>query len=204
VNVLAAYGSLCGRDQQTTENSSPPATTSLTSSGVIPELTVIVSGWWRPACARDSARRRSRDSSSRRATASGPRSKPTSSTRLRRSSGSLCSIIVPSRPARDARKKRKPPFCGAFLKRMKGLEPSTFCMANAGGRSRRFAPVRRNLPFAATSTSASERQRTRANAECSHCSHRHHWHDVVGRRHGLRSDPPSCSRRVELARKSDL
>jgi hypothetical protein len=37
VNVLAAYGSLCGRDRQTTENSSPPATTSLTSSGVIPE-----------------------------------------------------------------------------------------------------------------------------------------------------------------------
>src|SRR5439155_3930496 len=38
VNVLAAYGSLCGRDRQTTENSSPPATTNLTSSGVIPEL----------------------------------------------------------------------------------------------------------------------------------------------------------------------
>jgi hypothetical protein len=27
-------------------------------------------------------------------------------------------------------------------KRMKGLEPSTFCMANAGSRSRPFAPVR--------------------------------------------------------------
>jgi hypothetical protein len=70
-----------------------------------------------------------------------------------------------------------------------GLEPTTFCMARSGGRSRRVAPVRRNLPFAATSTSASERQRTRANAECSHCSHRHHWHDVVGRRHDLGSDP---------------
>lgn len=55
--------------------------------------------------------------------------------------------------------------------RMKGLEPSTFCMARVGGRSRRFACVRRNLSFAAASVRASERRRTRANADCSHCSH---------------------------------
>ena len=60
---------------------------------------------------------------------------------------------------------------------MKGLEPSTFCMAR-----RVFAPVRvsspklRNLSFAVPSGRASERQRTRANAECSHCSHRDHSH----------------------------
>jgi hypothetical protein len=52
-----------------------------------------------------------------------------------------------------------------------GLEPTTFCMAKAGERSRPFAPVRRNHLFAATTGRVSERQRTRANAECSHCSH---------------------------------
>jgi hypothetical protein len=52
-----------------------------------------------------------------------------------------------------------------------GLEPTTFCMAKAGARSRPFAPVRSNRLFAASSGRASERQRTRANAECSHCSH---------------------------------
>jgi hypothetical protein len=36
----------------------------------------------------------------------------------------------------------KTPDLRGFLKRMKGLEPSTFCMAKAGGRSRRFARVR--------------------------------------------------------------
>jgi hypothetical protein len=51
-----------------------------------------------------------------------------------------------------------------------GLEPTTFCMAKAGGRSRPFACVRRNLTFAASSR-VSERERSRANAECSHCSH---------------------------------
>jgi hypothetical protein len=34
------------------------ATQSLRPSGDIPALTVIVSGWWRPAHARDSGRRR--------------------------------------------------------------------------------------------------------------------------------------------------
>jgi hypothetical protein len=52
-----------------------------------------------------------------------------------------------------------------------GLEPTTFCMANARDRSHQFARVRRNLLFAAASGRTSERQRTRANAECSHCSH---------------------------------
>jgi hypothetical protein len=34
------------------------------------------------------------------------------------------------------------PRSGGFWKRMKGLEPSTFCMASASDRSRPFAPVR--------------------------------------------------------------
>src|SRR4029450_4820879 len=58
---------------------------------------------------------------------------------------------------------------------MMGLEPTTFCMAKAGERSRRCALVRRNLLFAAASGPASEQQRTRANAEGSHCSHCDHW-----------------------------
>jgi hypothetical protein len=33
-------------------------------------------------------------------------------------------------------------------KRMKGLEPSTFCMANASDRSLPFAPVRSDMLFA--------------------------------------------------------
>jgi hypothetical protein len=52
-----------------------------------------------------------------------------------------------------------------------GLEPTTFCMANARDRSYAFASVRSNHLFAATTGRASEPQRTRANAECSHCSH---------------------------------
>src|SRR6266536_4636937 len=36
-NVLRAYGSLRGRDWQTTENSSAPARASLTPSGITPE-----------------------------------------------------------------------------------------------------------------------------------------------------------------------
>ena len=54
---------------------------------------------------------------------------------------------------------------------MMGLEPTTFCMANARDRSHPFASVRSNHLFAATTGRASEPQRTRANAECSHCSH---------------------------------
>jgi hypothetical protein len=53
---------------------------------------------------------------------------------------------------------------------MKGLEPTTFCMANARDRSHPFASVRSNHLFAATTGRPSEPQRTRANAECSHCS----------------------------------
>jgi hypothetical protein len=44
-----------------------------------------------------------------------------------------------------------------------GLEPTAFCMANAGGRSRRFAPVRRNLLFASLRRArvhGNERERT--------------------------------------------
>ncbi len=65
---------------------------------------------------------------------------------------------------------KNPQFRG-FLERMMGLEPTTFCMAKVGRRSRPFARVRRNLLFAAASDWPSERQRTRTNAECGHCSH---------------------------------
>jgi hypothetical protein len=47
---------------------------------------------------------------------------------------------------------------------MMGLEPTTFCMAKAGGRSHSFASVRRNLLFAAASGRASERRRTERTA----------------------------------------
>jgi hypothetical protein len=36
----------------------------------------------------------------------------------------------------------RPAFAGLSSKRMKGLEPSTFCMASQSRRSRPFAPVR--------------------------------------------------------------
>jgi hypothetical protein len=62
---------------------------------------------------------------------------------------------------------------------MKGLEPSTFCMANAGDRSLPFALVRSNRLFAAVSMQASEQDRTRANAKPCHPCH------GVGRRTGL-------------------
>ncbi len=65
---------------------------------------------------------------------------------------------------------KNPQFRGC-LERMMGLEPTTFCMAKVGRRSRPFARVRRNLLFAAASDWPSERQRTRTNAECGHCSH---------------------------------
>jgi hypothetical protein len=54
---------------------------------------------------------------------------------------------------------------------MMGLEPTTFCMANASARSRPFAPVRSNDLFAGLSVQASERERTRANAEPCHSCH---------------------------------
>jgi hypothetical protein len=52
-----------------------------------------------------------------------------------------------------------------------GLEPTTFCMANARDRSHPFASVRSNGPFAAISVGARERTRTRANAEPCHSCH---------------------------------
>jgi hypothetical protein len=55
--------------------------------------------------------------------------------------------------------------------RMKGLEPSTFCMGSASDRSHPFAPVRSNGLLAAVSIGASERKRTRANAEPCHSCH---------------------------------
>jgi hypothetical protein len=36
----------------------------------------------------------------------------------------------------------KPLFCSGFIERMMGLEPTTFCMANASDRSRPFSSVR--------------------------------------------------------------
>ena len=46
------------------------------------------------------------------------------------------------------------------MERRKGLEPSTFCMANASDRSRPFAPVRSNGLFAGVRVQASEPERT--------------------------------------------
>jgi hypothetical protein len=53
-----------------------------------------------------------------------------------------------------------------------GLEPTTFCMANASARSLPFAPVRLNQLLAGVSVRPSERERTRANAEPCHPCHR--------------------------------
>jgi hypothetical protein len=55
--------------------------------------------------------------------------------------------------------------CRHFLERMMGLEPTTFCMASASDLSLPFAPVRSNRRFAEVFAQASERNRTRANAE---------------------------------------
>jgi hypothetical protein len=79
-----------------------------------------------------------------------------------------------------------------------GLEPTTFCMANARDRSHAFASVRSNPLFAATSGRASERQRTRPNAECSHCSHcvSCHIQSLTDGRvspEGVRNPPPQGS-----------
>jgi hypothetical protein len=65
---------------------------------------------------------------------------------------------------------KNPQFRG-FLERMMGLEPTTFCMANASGRSRPFAPVRSNASIAGRFRESSERDRTRANAEPCHSCH---------------------------------
>src|SRR5688500_17371290 len=81
-----------------------------------------------------------------------------------------------------------------FSERMMGLEPTTFCMADAGGRSHPFARVRRNLSFAAASVEASERQRTRANAYCSHCSH-------CDRCHVRLAESTTAAEAVEVARR---
>jgi len=62
-------------------------------------------------------------------------------------------------------------ICRHFLERMKGFEPSTFCMASASDCSRPFAPVRSNELFAGLSVRPSERERTRANAEPCHSCH---------------------------------
>jgi hypothetical protein len=52
-----------------------------------------------------------------------------------------------------------------------GLERTTFCMANASSRSLLFAPVPSKALLAAASIQASERERTRANAEPCHPCH---------------------------------
>jgi hypothetical protein len=51
----------------------------------------------------------------------------------------------------------------SFSKRMKGLEPSTFCMAKAGERSRLFARVRRTpylQPLSTRPANGGEPERT--------------------------------------------
>jgi hypothetical protein len=72
---------------------------------------------------------------------------------------------------------------------MKGLEPTTFCMANARDRSRPFAPVRSSGQFAGVSAHASERERTRANIEPCHPCH------GIGRRSRRLPVRPSRDRR---------
>ena len=67
-------------------------------------------------------------------------------------------------------KRRKAPFYGAFEEADEGLEPSTFCMANARERSRLFAQVRWNRLFAEhfeRPANASEPERTMSD----HCDH---------------------------------
>jgi hypothetical protein len=54
---------------------------------------------------------------------------------------------------------------------MKGLEPSTFCMANARCRSGPFAPVRSNHLYVGLPSQTNEHDRTRANAEPCHPCH---------------------------------
>jgi hypothetical protein len=54
---------------------------------------------------------------------------------------------------------------------MKGLEPSTFCMASASYRSLPFAVVRSTGLSAGVAVQASEHDRTRANAEPCHSCH---------------------------------
>jgi hypothetical protein len=100
---------------------------------------------------------------------------------------------------------------------MKGLEPSTFCMAKAGGVRARSFGFAQNVSFAAASGRVSERQRSRANAECSHCSHCDRCHAQLARpwvaasrttplgrasderelrTHQSRAGVPNCSRRL--------
>ena len=69
---------------------------------------------------------------------------------------------------------RTPIFAGTFNsieERMTGLEPTASCMASARSRSLPFAPVRSNRLLAALLVEASERMRTRANAEPCHSCH---------------------------------
>jgi hypothetical protein len=58
------------------------------------------------------------------------------------------------------RTRKTPPDRGFYLERMMGLEPTTFCMANASDRSLLFAPVRPNRLFAGLPSQATERERT--------------------------------------------
>jgi hypothetical protein len=101
-------------------------------------------------------------------------------TRLRQYAELTRGIVAPDsehKPCHEPQR-RFPPrrlivlICRNFLERMKGLEPSTFCMANGGSRSRLFAPVRSNPLIAGGSVQTSERDRTRANVEPCHPCHR--------------------------------
>src|SRR5687768_14851199 len=52
------------------------------------------------------------------------------------------------------------PFPAGSVKRMKGLEPSTFCMANASDRSRPFAQTSCLQPFQSERANKTEPERT--------------------------------------------
>ena len=60
---------------------------------------------------------------------------------------------------------------GCHGERMKGLEPSAFCMASGRTRSRPFAAVRSTSLFAGDFVGPIERHRTWANDECDHRDH---------------------------------
>ena len=111
--------------------------------------------------------------------------------RVRRSRGDM------ARPSPRLQPRGGPPFTvratarphlQGRLERMKGLEPSTFCMAKSPRCSRPFAQVRSNRLACSMFVSASERERTRTNAEpCHSC------HALVGASRRVRA--PSRSRR---------
>jgi hypothetical protein len=91
-------------------------------------------------------------------------------------------------------------ICRSFRERMMGLEPTTFCMANASDRSLLFASVRSNWLFAEVSMRASEQDRTRANAEPCHSCQGLRSRCVVACQNQGRCEPAGLTSRSALGR----